>query len=153
MEGVGREAVHRLKYGHLRAVVPDMAGLLARHLTRRGITGDLVVPVPLHPRRLRQRGYNQAELLARHAGRVLEIPVESQGLRRRHDPPQARSAGREERRANVAGTFEARRGFDGLEVLALDDVVTTGATLEACAVALKAAGASRVWGVAFAHEL
>ena len=154
MEGVGREAVHRLKYAHLRAVASPMAELLARHLTGRGLTGDLLVPVPLHPRRLRQRGYNQAELLARHVGRVLEIPVECRGLRRRtHGPPQARSAGREERRSNVAGAFEARRSFDGLDVLVLDDVATTGATLEACAAALKAAGASSVWGVAFAHEL
>lgn len=154
MEGVARKAVHGLKYQNLRSVAPLMGGLLTECLRAQGVSGDILVPVPLHPRRLRQRGYNQAELLAREVGRRLGVPVDRGVLKRvRHSPPQARAASREERHANVAGAFQARRELRGLRVLVLDDVTTTGATLAACAAVLQAAGAESVWGVAFAKEL
>ena len=82
------------------------------------------------------------------------IPVDRRGLRRvKHGPPQARSVSRQDRRAMVAGAFEAARSFQGMSILLLDDVATTGATLAACATPLRAAGAVSVWGVAFAREL
>jgi ComF family protein len=131
-----------------------MGGLLAECLRAQGVSGDILVPVPLHPRRLRQRGYNQAELVAREVGRRLGVPVGRGVLKRvRHSLPQARAASREERHANVAGAFQSRRELHGLRVLVLDDVTTTGATLAACATVLQAAGVESVWGVAFAKEL
>jgi ComF family protein len=113
------------------------------------------VPVPLHPRRERQRGYNQAHLLAKEAGSRLEIPVAPQALSRlSNTATQAKSPGAEERRDNVRDAFRCLHPIlvNGLEVVLVDDVCTTGATLEACAVALKEAGAVSVWGVALARE-
>ena len=154
MEGVAREAVHRLKYSHLRAAAPEMGKLLGGYLEEGGVAADVLVPVPLHRKRHRERGYNQAELLAREVGRCLGVEVRAGGLRRiSHGSPQARAASRDERQANVAGAFEAQGSFEGLDVLVLDDVTTTGATLEACGAALGAAGAASVWGAAFAHEV
>ncbi|MBI4338162.1 MAG: ComF family protein [Chloroflexi bacterium] len=153
MEGSIREAVHRLKYDGVRALVPALGGLLAEYVRQASLPAQVLVPVPLHPTRERRRGYNQALLLGWHIARELGLPLAAQGLvRARAGAPQARSASREVRRANVAGAFEARRGFERLAVLLVDDVCTTGATLDACAVALKGAGATSVWGVALARE-
>jgi ComF family protein len=153
MSGAAREAVHRLKYSGLRAIAPLMGRMMAERLGARAVAADLVVPVPLHPRRKRQRGYNQAELLAREVSRSLMLPLDAQGLVRvGHAGQQARAAGREERRANVAGAFLARRAFSGLAVLLVDDVATTGATLESCAKEVRQAGARSVWGLTFARE-
>ena len=155
MEGTIREAVHRLKYNNLRAIAPTLGGLLAEFLDSQQMQGQVLMPVPMHPRRERQRGYNQAHLLAKEAGSRLGIPVVPKLLSRvSNSPPQAKSPGAEERRANVQGSFQCLRPFlvNGLEVVLVDDVCTTGATLEACAVALKEAGAASVWGVALARE-
>jgi ComF family protein len=154
MEGAIREAVLRLKYRELRAIAPTLARLLAEHLGSHSVEADLLVPVPLHPRREAQRGFNQSLLLARQVGRLLGLPVEERGLARVKDsPPQARTLSRRERWANVQGAFEARVPFAGRHVLLVDDVCTTGATLEACAQALRGAGAVSVWGLAVAREL
>ncbi|MBI4199092.1 MAG: ComF family protein [Chloroflexi bacterium] len=152
MEGVAQQAVHALKYRNLRALAPTMGRLLAAFLTTQQVGGELVVPVPLHPKRLRERGYNQAELLARELGRCVALPVAATALQRlRATPPQV-SATREERLRNVQGAFRARSSFQGMRVMLVDDVCTTGATLDACAVALREAGASAVWAAVFARE-
>ena len=92
MEGPVRHAVHRLKYGNLRSIAPLLGELMAEFMAAEGIDGDTLVPVPLHPRRERQRGYNQAHLLAREAGKLLEIPVTTRAISRvSNAPPQARS--------------------------------------------------------------
>ena len=133
---------------------PTLGGLMASCVQKAGLEGDALVPVPLHPRRLRERGYNQAELLAQQMGRRLGVPVAARSLVRvRNTPAQARSENRETRRANVAAAFRAKDAFDGRRVLLVDDVCTTGATLEACAAALREAGAQEVWGVTLAREL
>ena len=155
MEGAAREAVHRLKYGNLRAIAPQMGSLLADFLDRRGVDGDILVPVALHRRRERQRGYNQASLLAQQVGEGLGLPVVAEALSRRRDTPsQTGRSQAEERRANVQGSFTCQRQeiVSGLNVLLVDDVCTTGATLDACAAALKDAGAESVTGVTFARE-
>jgi ComF family protein len=110
--------------------------------------------VPLHPRRLRSRGYNQAVLLARELGKLAGLPVEEKALRKeRNTPPQARATSAHERRENVKGSFSCRpESVEGKQVLLLDDVCTTGATLEACSLVLKEAGASSVWGLTLARE-
>jgi ComF family protein len=116
---------------------------------------DVLVPVPLHRRRLRERGYNQSALLARELGKLTALPVVSDCLVRiRSAAPQARAATAAERRSNVAGAFtccDAR--LEGRRVLLIDDVATTGATLNACAGALKAAGTVSVWALVLAREL
>lgn len=154
MEGAIREAVHRLKYQNLRALAPLLGDLMARYLESWPIPCQVLVPVPLHPSRQRGRGYNQSFLLAQALGKGLRKPVESRTLiRTRPTASQAQAASAEQRRANVTGAFACRDArLAGAQVLLIDDVCTTGATLEACAVALKAAGVSSVWGLALARE-
>ena len=154
MEGAAREVVHRLKYSGLRVMAEPMGLAMGQHLQRHQIVPDLIVPVPLHRKRLRERGYNQAGLLATQVGKWMGVPVDSKGLARTsYTGPQARTVTREERQANVAGAFETRRDCTGLSVVVIDDVTTTGSTLEACAAALREAGASHVWGLTFAREV
>jgi ComF family protein len=150
-----RELVHALKYRHQSALASPMGELMARCLEGEIPPIDVVVPVPLHPRRQRVRGYNQSLLLAREVSRRLESLLVAKAVARRvNTPPQAKAAGAEARRRNVAGAFEGRPGaLAGRRVLLVDDVTTTGATLDACArVLLSEGGASCVWGLAFARE-
>jgi ComF family protein len=104
------------------------------------------VPVPLHPSRLAERGYNQSSLLARRVARHLGAPFAPLALARARDTPKQATLDREARLANVAGAFRVREPTRvyGRAVLLVDDVSTTGATLAACAQALQAAGASAV---------
>lgn len=154
MKGAAQKAVHRLKYNGVRVLAAPMGAAMAQHLQRRGVAPDVIAPVPLHPSRQRERGYNQAELLAREVGRWLDVPVEAGLLVRTESAgPQVRAASREERQANVAGAFRVRRAAIGKSVVIVDDVTTTGATLQECAAALRRAGARRVWGLTFTREL
>ena len=107
------------------------------------------------PKRLRERGYNQARLLAKELGRLASIPVVDDCLiRRRHAPPQARTSNVDERHSNIAGAFACRdQRLHDRQVLLIDDVSTSGATLDACAAAAKAAGATSVWGLVIAREI
>lgn len=154
MVGAAREVVHRLKYSGLRVMAVPMGIAMGQHLKRHQVSPDIIVPVPLHRKRLRERGYNQAGLLAREVGKWLEVPVHDKGLvRTNYLGPQARTATREERKANVEGAFVAERDYSALSVVVVDDVTTTGSTLEACAAALREAGAGAVWGLTFAREI
>ena len=111
-----------------------------------------MVPVPLHPRRLRSRGYNQSELLAGSLAAEAGLDLDVGALSRvKHSAPQV-GATREQRRANVSGSFQCASDFTGRSIILLDDVATTGSTLSACALALKDAGASSVWGLVLARE-
>ena len=150
-----REAVIALKYHNLRAIGETLSAHLAESLQRDALRLDVLVPVPLHGRRLRQRGYNQSEILARHLGTAIGVPVDTRLLRRvTHVGPQARAASADERRANVADAFRCTSDkLDGLRIAVIDDVTTTGATLRACADELKKAGAGQVWGVTVARDL
>jgi len=153
-DGVIRQAVHELKYHKLKAISACLAKLLAVYLQANPVPGEVLVPVPLYPRRLRERGYNQSSLLTRELGKLVGLPVVEDSLYRFKDSlPQARTATVEGRRRNVANAFTCRgQRLNGRRVLLVDDVCTSGATLEACAAALKAAGAVSVWGFTLASE-
>ena len=153
-QGPVRETVHALKYNHLSALARPMGELMAAYLKKEELPVDLVVPVPLFGRRQRLRGYNQSALLARELARLDGLALAERGLsRRRNTPPQARSVDAEARRRNVAGAFAADgRRVEGRRVLLVDDVMTTGATLDACAQALRQGGAVSVWALTFARE-
>ncbi len=140
--GVGKEIVHTLKYGGYTRVVERLAAPLMVGVIDPGDRFDSVVPVPLHRSRLRRRGFNQAELLARGVARKINAPVSGtlQVVRRIRDQVELSAAGR---RANVAGAFRARDRVQG-RVLLIDDVFTTGATMSACAETLLGAGAREV---------
>jgi len=154
-DGVIRQAIHQLKYRNLRAVAGLFAQLLNDYLVSNPVPGEVLVPVPLHQKRLKERGYNQSSLLAQELGKLAHLPVVDDCLiRERHALPQARTANVEERRSNVAGAFSCRdERLKGKQVLLIDDVATSGATLDACARALKEAGAASVWGLVLAREI
>lgn len=153
-EGVARTLVRALKYRGSTVLAEPMALLLAQAVRRHGLEADVTIPVPLSGLRKRTRGYNQAEVLARALSRKLELPMWPRALaRRRHTSPQAQAPDAEARRRNVAGAFACREpGVAGTRVLLVDDVTTTGATLAACAGALKQAGVTSVCALTFARE-
>jgi ComF family protein len=153
LEGALRTAIHRFKYSNLRALSKPLGRLASENLARYDLPIDTVVPVPLHTSRLRQRGYNQAELLAREMAKVTGLDIASGSLRRvRSTVPQVGLTAIE-RRKNVSRAFECTPStLVGRRVLLLDDVCTTGATLEACSIALRAAGVDKVWGYTLARE-
>jgi competence protein ComFC len=116
---------------------------------------EVIVPVPLHPARLRERGYNQAELIAKPLARRLHLPLGPYLLVRTKPRPARLLLSRRERWLTVGGAYETRKGtqVDNLRVLLIDDVFTTGATLDACARALKRAGAKSVIGLTVVRAL
>ena len=154
-DGVIRQAIHELKYRNLRTIAGLFAQWLNDYLIANPVPGEVLVPVPLHHKRLRERGYNQSRLLAQELGKLTNLPlVDDCLIRQRHSPPQARTATVDERRSNVADAFSCRDGrLQGKQVLLIDDVSTSGATLDACARALKEAGAISVWGLVLAREI
>ena len=140
-EGVGKGAVHALKYGGYRPVVERlMAPLMAGSLE--GERFDAVVAVPLHRARLAKRGFNQAEIIGRAVARRIGAPFLDtlRAVRGTRDQVELTAT---ERRENVAGAFEARGPMEG-RVLLVDDVMTTGATLNECARVLKVNGTRKV---------
>lgn len=150
-----RKAIHELKYRNLKAISPRLAELLADYLRSNPLPGEALVGVSLHPRRLRERGYNQSSLLARELGRRIDLPViEDCLIRVKQAQPQVRAVDVEERRRNVAGAFVCRdEKVSGKQIILIDDVCTSGATLESCAAALKNRGAASVWGLTLAREI
>lgn len=155
-DGAVRTVVQDLKYRGTTALAGPMAELMAESARTYGLDAgaDIIVPVPLAGLRQRTRGYNQAEALSRPLAGELRITMRPDALRRvRSTPPQARSDDAAARRRNVAAAFRAeRRDVEDRRVLLVDDVTTTGATISACAVALKEAGARSVWALTFARE-
>jgi competence protein ComFC len=141
-EGVGKEIVHTLKYRGYTRIVGRLAAPLMLGVLDRQDRFDAVVPVPLHRARLRRRGFNQAELLARGVAGEINAPVSDtlQVVRRTRDQVELSAAGR---RANVEGAYAARDRVRG-RVLLIDDVFTTGATMSACAETLLRAGSREV---------
>ena len=150
-----RRAIHALKYGGEQRLARPLGRLVADRWLRAGRGGNFLVPVPIHRDRRRERGYDQAELVARIAGRTLGLPVIAAVERQRATARQF-ALDRTERRGNVEGAFGVpaaqRAAIAGRWIVLVDDVVTTGATLSACAAALRASGALAVSAVAVARE-
>ena len=144
-EGQLREALHALKFSGRRALAGPLGELAVEQCLASLPDGiEALVPVPLARERERERGFNQAALLARRIGRRLEVPTRPRWLARiRPTRPQS-DLSAVERRANVRGAFRASPRVAGRHVLVVDDILTTGATLDACARALRDAGVLRV---------
>ena len=144
-EGAVRAVIHALKYQGRTSIARDLARLAVPTALCACVTPpDVVVPVPLHPVRFRERGFNQSEFLAVHLAAGIGAPVRRALVRARHTQPQARLARRQ--RLDIApDTFRAADGIAGAgRVLLVDDVVTTGATLAAASVELLRTGAAEV---------
>ena len=150
-----REAIHALKYDGR----PELAQPLSRYLVAvfqqhpwQSLAPriDAVVPAPLHPDRLRERGYNQSELLAEHFANACHLPLQADWLERIRATRQQVGLNAAERQQNVFGAFRASPAVAGHTLLVIDDVFTTGATLSACADAALVAGASEVYALTLA---
>lgn len=148
-DGVAREAVHALKYHGHHAISSLLGRLMAAAMPALEIS--VVTPVPLHRSRRRQRGYDQAALLARHVARALDVPLDAGLLTRTRATQDQVGLDGEARRLNLDGAFTAESRVAGEDVLLIDDVFTTGATMETAAACLREMGARRVVGLAFAQ--
>lgn len=153
-----RSCIHALKYNGNTRLAEPLGQLLARAYWHYALQLDAIIPVPLHDERQQQRGYNHALLLAEICAGQVNLPLyENMVVRYRATPAQVGlPAG--ERRQNVAGAFCCSPAFTtgalfGRRILIIDDVYTTGATLEACAAPLFAAGTKEVWGLVLARPL
>jgi ComF family protein len=152
--------IHNLKYRFAAGIADPLSGIMTKALLKHGLPiPDFIVPVPLHPRRLRWRGFNQSLLLAEKIAEELIPPLKIRVLnalkRQKYNRPQVEISNYSERFENVKDVFSL--GGDSPEVrsktiLLVDDIATTGATLEKCAKALKEAGAKKVFAVVVARQ-
>jgi ComF family protein len=153
--GPTRRTLHELKYAGNRRLAGPLGRLIAERWRRAGMGGEVLVPVPVHIERLRQRGYDQAVLLAESAAAALGLPYVP-ALRRVERTAAMHGLGREARSANVGSAFavdaRVKTAIAARWVVLVDDVTTTGASLAACAAALLADGASAVSGLTVARE-
>jgi ComF family protein len=154
-DGVVRDSILRFKYNREMHFGRHLADWLIAGATRwldwRGV--DAIVPVPLHPRKKRHREFNQSEHLGRALSRAVNVPMIAGNLRRVKDTPTQTRLDAAGRAANLRGAFRARRPkeFAGKRLVVLDDVFTTGATLDSCAKVLRVAGAQDVVALALAR--
>jgi len=146
-------ALRRLKYQDRSDLARPLGDLLRRAARDAALRADLVVPVPLHPTRLAERGYNQAALLGAAAARELGAPLEARALLRTRPTSQQARLPRAQRLENVTGAFRVRvpAQVRGRHVVLVDDVATTGATLAACLAALRESGAAAVTALVVAR--
>jgi ComF family protein len=154
-EGPLRALMHRLKYGGMTSIGVEFGRVLGERIRDAGLgESDIVVPLPLHVSRMRERGFNQCEYVARGVSAVTGRPVRTDLLRRTRFTPSQTPLGHGERRENVRDAFALRRhaprAVAGKTVLLVDDVVTTGATMRSCAGALHRAGVHAVIACAVA---
>jgi ComF family protein len=156
-QGTLRTCIHALKYGGQTQLAKPLGALLAQTYHMYGMQADFLVPLPLHTIRQKQRGYNHAALLARACAEELRIPV-CEDLVMRHRATAAQvGLSSQQRHQNVAGAFSCistitTGALFKRSIIIIDDVCTTGATLEACAETLFSAGAQSVWGLVLARS-
>ena len=139
------DIIHRFKYYGCRYLGKNLASFIS---LPRDWQADVMIPVPLHSARLKERGYNQSLILAEHIGRKYNIPVKADLLKRIRNTLMQSLTSRHERRENVRDAFRASKRCAGMNIILVDDVITTGSTAEECAKALKAAGADKVYVIA-----
>jgi len=152
-----RKLIYKLKYDSDLLIAEDLSILLTRMLLKlpESVPGSAaLLPVPLHPNRLRSRGFNQSEYLCRKTARKLGLKLETRALRRIKETIPQHGLGQAERAQNMSGAFSADpRLAGGRDFLIVDDIFTSGSTLREAALALKAAGASSVHGLTLARAL
>lgn len=155
-EEVVRDLIHNFKYNRVRALSEVMADLLGEYFIKFDLiisAESMLVPIPLYPGRKRVRGFNQSELIARCLAEKLGLRIECDVLRKIKKTKPQMSLPAVERRKNIVGTFSVDTGniVKDKTVFLLDDVKTTGATLEEAAKVLAEAGAKYIWAVTLAH--
>ena len=158
-----KKLVYQFKYQpYLKDLAKTLASILAEHFVISGKNTDeiwknsILVPIPLDKKKLKNRGYNQTEELAKELSKIIQVPMISDLLVKLKSTKPQMELSKTEREKNLAGTFAVKPVFApelrGGKVFLVDDVYTTGATMEECCLALKRAGAKSVWGIALARE-
>lgn len=149
-----REMIQNLKYGERKELAAPLGYLMARkiQLTAPGMRFHYIIPVPLHPYKGLERGYNQSKLLAKQVAEELKVPLNNEVLKRIGYEETQTKLGRNKRRRNIEGAFklDEKNLLEGKRILLIDDIVTTGATLQECARTLKRGGAGEIWGLTWA---
>ena len=152
-----RQVIQKFKYGRRVALGKPLGRLMARGCEEFLLTckAETIIPVPLHPRRLRWRGFNQSVLLARQIGRAYNLPLECFALYRKRDTPPQTQLPEEERRQNMHGAFglSGKTAVKGKSLLLVDDVYTSGATVNECSRVLKQSGAREVFVLTLARAV
>lgn len=152
-----RQVIQKFKYGRKVALGKPLGQLMARGCEEFLVSfrAEMIIPVPLHPRRLRWRGFNQSVLLGRQISRVYEIPLDPFALRRVKDTPPQTQLTEEDRRRNMRGAFTLSRqtSIKSKRLLLVDDVYTSGATVNECSRVLKRGGARAVYVLALARAV
>lgn len=160
-DGIVRKIIHAYKYKSIQSLTEPLSQLLIKTMGTglpNRFFGFSIIPIPLHPARLKQRGFNQAELIAKKLGEFYKIPVINNALIRvKNTLPQVEVGEKEKRKENIKNAFAclpaealAKAGFREKKILLIDDVSSTGATLEEAARVLKNSGAKEIWGIVVA---
>lgn len=152
-EGALREAVHELKYNRVQRMAVPLGDLLATYIRAYPLPADALIPIPLHPKRLAERGFNQSALMGQRLSHVSGIPLLTTGLVRNRDTAHQVGLDAQARQHNLQGAFVWQHTRKPpARIVLLDDVLTTGATMGECAQALRAAGAREVRALALARS-
>jgi ComF family protein len=154
--GIAQKLLHSIKYQGNRELGEHLGRMFIQHLSKEAAFDDIevIVPVPLHKSKLRERGYNQSEVLAQGMAATLGVTVDSAVIKRTKRSETQTKKSRAERWQNVSGIFEASNdSLRGKHVLLVDDVITTGATLEACGQVILAAGAASLSAASIAAAM
>ena len=151
-----KQAIHRYKYDFIKDLAEPLGKLMVKAIEERFFENTLLIPVPLHKKRLRWRGFNQAELLALEISQNLNIPMANDILiRTKHNLPQANIKSPQERKENIKQAFQLSRqlttNIRNKTILLVDDVCTTEATLKECAKVLKLLQPKEIWGLVVAR--
>jgi len=149
-EGTLRESIHLLKFGGIKRLAKPLSELL---MTLPASRCDAIVPVPLHKKKLREREFNQTALLGRHLSKIMKTPLLLHSLQKVRETKLQTEVSGKERHVNLRKAYAASRDISGKNILLVDDVVTTGATIEECASTLKRAGAKNVEVIALARSM
>jgi competence protein ComFC len=148
-----RQALHKLKYYRDFSMGDALATQMTGFLRNLNWPIDMLIPIPLGRQRMKERGYNQAEMIAKPLARALDIEFAPKALMRRKETRSQVGLSKQERQKNVLGAFQAGAGVSGKTILVLDDVSTTGSTLSSSAEALLSAGAKDVYALTVARAL
>lgn len=153
--GALRQVILDFKFKNCHAYASLFAEMMREYVASYGIWEDFdyVIPVPLHESRLRERGYNQSELLAAYIAEQTGVPMRTDLLRRNRATKRQSSLKRYDRVLNVRGAFECETDITGRNIILFDDICTTGNTLQACAEALKSAGAENICALTLAIHM
>lgn len=151
--GVIKDAIHLLKYRFVTSLVPDLADFLVNSWPKSMPEFDYLIPIPLHQKKLRERGFNQSTLLAHSLGKNLDIAVMEKIIVKRHATKSQAELDLKERIKNLQDVFAIASDIDlsGKKIALIDDVSTTRTTFIECARVLKRKKAEIVWGIALAH--